>query len=165
MKVVASLMLAVLTGGVIVFTSAGVGAAPVPKHLMKEIAEQNKLHGQWKVVSLRVQGAEIQMPGQPGQEMTYEFRQDNLTVGMGGKGEPFKIKLDEVNGVKRFAPADAAGPAGPGKTFAYAFDGENLLLSMPLGQAAQGQVIDPIKGENAAVFVLVRVKPAPVPAK
>jgi uncharacterized protein (TIGR03067 family) len=154
---------------VVVVSSLGAGAAPVPKHLMKEPeSEKAKLQGKWRVESLRVGGKDGNDLGQ-GLDMVIEFRGDTLTATTTGPNRnrttTATVKHDATAGAKCFATVNTVTVDHDGKSapteeknegFAYAFDGDKLLLAVQIGSKERA---DPLKpGPNDLVITLTRVK-------
>jgi uncharacterized protein (TIGR03067 family) len=149
--------------------SAGTaGAAPVPKHLVKEAenTEQSKLQGKWKLESIEIGGMNLGLPETI--DGTFEFRGDKLTVAMQGQTVTATVKLDSADGLKRLATTNTQKVGADGKplgkeddaTFGYVLDGDKLMIGTRPNAAGRGSgPIDPKKpGEGGVVMVLTRVK-------
>jgi len=163
----------VLFGGALVVVSAlgaRVVAAPVPKHLMKTPeGDKVKLQGKWKVEVMKMGGTDLL--GGPNIQMAIEFRGDALTVtaDIGGVAQTTTatVKHDTGAGVKRFTTTETrtvdkdgkrAGADEKDESFAYAFDGDKLVLAVhPEGEKTPP--VDPLKpGPGDVVLVLTRIK-------
>ena len=172
MRTRAFLLLAALSGSVVVLAGTPAPGAPVPKHLMKDgdNTEQGKLQGKWKLMSLRLGGMEIGGDIAAGIEMTMEIRGDTMTARVAqGPAQRItaKIKLDTADGVKRFTTTNTQKTDTDGKpagkeadvTFGYAIDGDKMTWAMVPGANGNAELADPAKpGANAILMVFTRVK-------
>jgi uncharacterized protein (TIGR03067 family) len=168
MRTCAALLLLGLSG------SAGLAAAPVPKHLMKEgdTTEQGKLQGVWKFTSVRLGGTEVSVEKTGGSDMRVEIRGDTMTVTSSqGNVAPqrvtAKLKLDTADGVKRFSTTNTQKTDTDGKptgkeedvSCGYAIDGDTMTWAMVPGANGKAVFADPAKpGANAILMVFTRVK-------
>jgi uncharacterized protein (TIGR03067 family) len=145
------------------------GAAPVPKHLMKEPeSDKAKLQGKWKVESLTMGGKDVL--GALGQnfDIVIEFQGDQFiaTSNIGDTTHKTTSTLKYgASGTRQLTTTNTQMATNNGQpmnhekdeTIGYAFDGDKLLLGST-GAGGRGAV-DPLKpGQNDLVIVLVRVK-------
>ena len=162
----------VLFGLAICFVSSVEGrgaAAPVPKHLMKEPAnESEQLQGRWELVSARlVDDGDLARE----MKMVAEFRGNDFTATVDRAGirvvTAGAVKL-APGGAKAFvhtAPriTDSATPGAVriegDQMYAYAFDGEKLVLACSGSAKTAPNPLRPNKGDLVAEFVRARPNP------
>ncbi|MCI0703084.1 MAG: hypothetical protein L0241_18560 [Planctomycetia bacterium] len=159
---------------VVLMASVGpVGAAPVPKHLMKEPgSDKGKLQGKWKLQSLRLGGMDVGGDLAGGIDMVLEFRGDKLivTANIGGNGTmtgTADVKI-ESGAVKRISSSNIQTTDGNGKpintgakndAFGYLLEGDKLILAATPGGGDGNTLADPNKPDkNTMIMVLTRVK-------
>jgi uncharacterized protein (TIGR03067 family) len=153
------------TAACFLLTASAALAAPVPKHLMKDgdNGDLAKLQGKWKLVSLQFGETELRGGVAADLNMVFEFRGDSMTVTANDQTVKAKIKLDTIDGFKRFATIDIQKVSMDGKpvgkeedaTFGYLLDGDKLTLAT----SSEKTPVNPAKPVDTAVLmVLSRVK-------
>jgi len=163
-----ALALFAATAGLFVSLGAPAGAAPVPKHLVKEAdsSEQGKLQGRWKLESISLANMPVPVGGKE-LEMTLEIRGDTLTATTMGRVTTAKVKIDAADGLKRLAATNIQTLNADGKpigkeddaAFGYTLEGDKLVLASNIGGTGKGNAADPAKpGDSTAVMVLTRIK-------
>jgi hypothetical protein len=160
-----------LSAAVVLSLGATTGAAPVPKHLMKEPeGDKAKLQGKWKVESIRMGDQDLGGLLGGNFEMVIEFQGETFTAAANIAGMHQKstaIVKYGTDGKKQLSmtntqTVDATGkPVNNGgqkdESFGYALDGGKLILASPAN--GEKRIVDPLKpGPKDIVIVLARVK-------
>jgi uncharacterized protein (TIGR03067 family) len=163
----AMMFLATLSGAALLANGPSV-ASPIPKHLMKDgNADQAKLQGKWKLTSLRIAGRDVGGDIAKTMNMTIEVRDDSFTSTTNQGRVIAKVKLDSVDGVKRFATVNTQKWSADGKhlggeddvSLGYLIEGDKLTWAMVPGANGKATMADPGKpAANAILMVFTRVK-------
>ncbi|MCI0703085.1 MAG: hypothetical protein L0241_18565 [Planctomycetia bacterium] len=162
--------------GVVFVGSVGpMVAAPVPKHLMKELeGDQKKLQGKWKLQSLRMGDVELGGDLRNTIEMAMEFRGNTFTMTANiaptnqfmkstatikfEDSKPKRMRVTHVKTVDRDGKAIEPNGQKEG-AFGYTLDGDKLTLAANSDGKDKSTAADPAKpGPNTVIMVFVRVK-------